>query len=731
MSTRPDGRRSCEPPPPRTVPLRAAAFAISLSAALSLLSIHAARAGAAASSESAAVAPGSAAGAAESTEVSSDGLNLSWLDRSVSPGEDFFRFANGGWLKSHPIPPDRSYWGIDTILERDNELFIRDLVESLAKGDWPVGSAERKVADFYASGMDEAAIDAAGVAPLEPELARIAAVDDLQKLVGELAHLQMIGVAAPLAVGQMQDFENSTQVIAVVSQSGLGLPNRDYYLKGGHMFVAARTAYLEHVARMLSLLGDEPAAASREARTVMALETRLAAASMSEADQRDPHAVYHPMTLARAQQKMPRLRWRQLFEGLGHPEIASLNLGMPKFFEVLDRELGRRSLEDWKTYLRWQLIDSYAPYLSKPFVDEDFRMSAALSGAQELQARWLRVLRAEDDALGFAIGQLYVARKFSPSAKEAVTAMVSRIRDALSQDLQSLAWMSPATRAAAQRKLDLMELHIGYPDRWRDYSALPIDRGPYVLNVMRANEFEQRRQLAKIGQPVDRSEWYMTPQTVNAYYNPTLNSLNLPAGILQPPYFDVSWPDPVNYGATGATIGHEMTHGFDDEGAQFDGYGNLKNWWEPADLARFHKATRCISEQYSRYTVGEGLHVQGDLATGEATADLGGLVLAWRALHARRSDESPDATRDTAPQAAQGEAGMEEFTPDQQFFIAYAHSWAGAIRPKQAEEMVTTDPHPPADDRTNGTLANSPEFQAAFGIKGPSPMVKPDRCVIW
>jgi putative endopeptidase len=647
--------------------------------------------------------------------ASADGLYQSWLDRTVGPGEDFFRFSNGGWLKAHPIPADRAYWGVDTVLERANQSFIRELVESLSKADWPLGSARRKVADFYASGMDERAVDAAGFTPLAPEFARISEIGNAADLLAEFARLQAIGVGAPLQIGQMQDFKDSTRVIAVASQSGLGLPNRDYYL--APTFAAARAAYLPHVARMLTLLGDPPARAAREAKVVMALETRLAAASMSEAEQRDPTAIYHPVSLEKVQALTPHLNWRGLLSGVGHPEIESLNVGMPKFFQAVDRELTRTSLEDWKIYLRWQLIDAYAPYLSKPFVEEDFRMTAALTGAQELQARWLRVLRAEDEALGFAIGEIYVTQKFPPAAKQAATSMVMRIRDALHADLDTLGWMTAASRQAAQRKLDLMELRVGYPDRWRDYSGLHIDKGPYVLNVLRANEFEQRRQLAKIGKPVDRSEWYMTPQTVNAYYDPSMNSLNVPAGILQPPYFDLSWSDAVNYGATGATIGHEMTHGFDDEGAKFDGHGNLKDWWAPADLRKFRDATRCIAEQYSRFTVGGGLHVQGELVTGEAAADLGGLVLAWRALHALDSRADPDADR--------------EFTQDQQFFIAYAHSWASAIRPQQAQEMVTTDPHPPAEYRTNATLANSREFQAAFKIPDSSPMVKKDRCVIW
>jgi putative endopeptidase len=648
---------------------------------------------------------------------SSDGLYLDWIDRSVSPSVDFFRYANGNWIKAHPIPSDRSYWGIDSLLEEDNQAFIRDLAESLDRRQWPAGTDERKVADFYASGMDEKAIDAAGVKPLEPEFARIAAVRSPADLGEEIAHLQTIGVSAPLSLGQMQDFKDSTRVIAIAGQGGLGLPNRDYYLKDEPTFKAARAAYLAHVARMLVLLGDSSGEAAREAKSVMDMETRLAQASMSDIEQRNPHAVYHPMSVAAARELTPHFDWQLLLQRTGHPEIKALNIGMPEFFKAVDRELAATPLDDWKTYLRWQLLNAYAPFLSTPFVNEDFHMTSVLTGAEVLQPRWLRVLRAEDQAIGFAIGRIYVERKFLPAAKAAASAVVERVRAALRADLATLEWMTPATRAAAAAKLDLMEMRVGYPDRWRDYSGLAVDRGPYVLNVMRANTFEFERQLSKVGKPIDRSEWLMTPQTVNAYYDPSMNSLNVPAGILQKPYFDPSWSDAVNYGATGAAVGHEMTHGFDDEGAQFDGHGNLRDWWAPEDLRRFHAATRCISEQFSRFTVGSGLHVQGDLVSGEATADLGGLILAWRAFHSATARASGD--------------GLDGFTPDQQFFIAFAHSWASVMRPQQAEEIVTTDPHPPADDRTNGTLANVPEFQRAFAIPNPGPMVQKDRCVIW
>jgi putative endopeptidase len=657
--------------------------------------------------------------------TSPDGQYSEWLDRAVPPRADFFRFANGTWIKTNPMPADRSYWGVDTLLANRNQSLIRDLVTTVALDDGGTagtdGSVQRKVADFYRSGMDERAIDAAGIAPLQPEFDRIGAIADVDGLQAEFARLQLIGVAAPLQLSQMQDFRDSTKIIAVVLQAGLGLPDRDYYLSSEPNFAAARAQYVAHVARMLMLLGDSAAAAERESNAVMALETRLARSSMSDVSQRDPRAIYHPMTIGRAGRLTPHLSWRALLTNVGHPEVQSLNIAMPEFLKALDRELTAALLADWKAYLRWQLVNAYAAYLPAAFVDEDFRMQSALTGAQELQGRWLRVLNAEDEALGFAIGEMYVAKNFTPAAKQAATVMVEHLRDALRADLQTLAWMSPATRMAASEKLGQMELRIGYPERWRDYSGLKIDRGPYVLNVLRAREFEQRREYGKIGKPVDRSEWSMTPQTVNAYYDPSMNSLNVPAGILQPPYFDVRWPDAVNYGATGAsTVGHEMTHGFDDEGAKFDGHGNLKNWWAPQDLEKFRSATRCIAEQFSRYTVPGGLHVQGDLVVGEAAADLGGLILGWRALHAL-----------PAAAAAGGAAGSEDFSSDQQFFIAFAHSWASQMRPEYAQELVTTDPHPPNEFRANGTLSNDAEFQAAFAIPDSSPMVKRERCVIW
>jgi len=654
-----------------------------------------------------------AAGAAPDGDV----LHSSWLDTHASPAQSFFQYANGGWVKSHPIPAAYSSWGTFDILQLRNEKIIRQLIQDAAAAHAPLGSTEQKVGDFYASGMDEKQTERVGVTPLSPELDGISGITDIPSLQREVAHLQMIGVDAMFGFGEMQDFKDSTKVIGVAGQGGLGLPDRDYYLKQDPKFKQIRTQYVAHVARTFQLLGDAKTEAAREARIVMAIETRLAEASMPRVDQRNPHAIYHVMDLAELDRSTPNFSWSEYFREMEHPEIRSINLAMPKFFGALGKELRAVPLEQWKIYLRWRLIDAFAPYLSKPFVDEDFRMRSVVSGTQKLLPRWQRVVNAENDALGFAVGKLYVEKEFPPSSKAAVLAILHNIRAALKSDLATLAWMTPATRQAAIVKLDMMGERIGYPEKWRDYSSLRIDRGPYVLNVMRANEFEQKREMNKIGKPVDLQEWFMTPQEVNAYYFPPMNNINFPAGILQPPFFDPKAPVAVNYGAVGWVMGHEMTHGFDDQGSQFDGHGNLKNWWAPEDAKRFHAATSCISEQFSGYTVDGGLHVQGKLVTGEETADLGGMMLAWRAFHA--SSAYKDAKT------------IDGFTPDQQFFLGAAHVWASSIRPAEARRRVTIDPHAPDADRVNGTLVNMPQFQQAFHIPAGSPMVNPHPCVIW
>ncbi|RMX20798.1 M13 family peptidase [Legionella jordanis] len=648
----------------------------------------------------------------------STSLHLDWLDSSVQPSQNFFAYANGTWQKQNPIPPEYEAWGAFHILNEKVQNTIHQMLIAAANDrQAKPGSIEQKVGDFYYSGMNEALINKVGVSPLKPEFDRIAAINSESELQGVIAHLQQIGVDVLFGFGSMQDFKNSNEMIGAAIQGGLGLPDRDYYLKDDKKFADIRQAYVNHIQKMFVLLGDKADVAAKEAQQVMAFETTLAKASLSQIELRDPYAIYHPMDEKQLQAATPHFSWSRYFVDIGLPQLKSINLATPEFFKTVNEQLTALSLEDWKTYLRWHLIDSFASYLSKPFVDENFRMVSAINGAEKQLPRWKRVVKTENGALGFAIGKMYVEKYFSPESKQKVLEIVQNIRQALKQDLQSLSWMTPATRQAALKKLDLMEERVGYPEKWWDYSSLKIDRGPYVLNVIRASEFLVKRDLNKIGKPVDRTEWQMTPQTINAYYDPSMNNINLPAGILQTPFFDPKAPAAVNYGAIGFIIGHEMTHGFDDKGALFDGHGNLNNWWSPEDLKKFQAATNCISEQFSHYKVNGDLSVQGNLVVGEATADLGGLTLAYHAFHA--SKDYKDAKTITG------------FTPDQQFFLGSAHIWASNIRPEQARNMVTTDPHPPMTYRVNGTLANMPQFQAAFNLPENCPMVNKNRCVIW
>ncbi|MCW8386566.1 M13 family metallopeptidase [Fluoribacter dumoffii] len=645
-------------------------------------------------------------------------LHLNWLDTKVAPSENFYAYADGNWQKNNPIPPDYSSWGSFNIInDKVQDIIHQMLIDASQNTHAKPGSIEQKVGDFYYSGMDEKSINQLGIKPLQAEFDRIERLKNMKDLQREIAHLHQIGVDVFFSFGSMQDFKNSEEMIGAAMQGGLGLPDRDYYLKEDRKFKQIRDAYVNHVAKMFELLGDSPDKAAAEANTVMKLETQMAKVSMSQIDQRDPHAIYHIMNQAKLMTVTPDFSWPDYFSTIGQAQIKSINLAMPDFFKDMDKQLKSVSLQDWKTYMRWHLIDAFASFLSQPFVDQNFKMAAVLTGTEKILPRWKRVVRTENSALGFAIGKMYVERYFSSEDKKQALEILKNIRAVLREDIQTLSWMTPATRKAALKKLDMMEDRVGYPSKWWDYSKLKIDRGPYVLNVIRANEFLINRDLNKIGKPIDRSEWVMTPQTINAYYDPSMNNLNIPAGILQSPFFDSNAPAAVNYGAIGFVMGHEMTHGFDDQGAQFDGHGNLKNWWTPSDLEKFKKATQCIVNQYSQYVVDGDLHVQGKLVVGEATADLGGITLAYRAF--KRSKEYKNAPT------------IAGLTPEQQFFLSTAHVWALNIRPQQLRNQVTTDPHPPAEYRVNGSLANIPQFQEAFNISNDSPMVNKNRCVIW
>lgn len=647
-----------------------------------------------------------------------DALHMDWLDTSVAPGTDFYRYANGSWQKNNPIPAEYASWGsFNLVSEKVQEQIHQMLIQAAENSKAKQGSIEQKVGDFYFSGMDEKSINEQGIKPLAPEFERIKNIKTAADLHAEIIHLHKMGVGALFGYGSMQDFKNSTDMIAAVIQGGLSLPNRDYYLNDDAKFKKIREAYIEHVTKMFELLGESPATAQEAAKTVMSIETKLAQASMSQVELRDPHAIYHIISVDELAKSYTNFPWLNYLKANGQGQLKTINLATPDFFKAMNELMASISIDDWKTYLRWQLIDSFASYLSQPFVEQNFKMNTALTGTEKILPRWKRVVNTENGALGFAIGKMYVDKYFPATAKAQVLDMLKNIRAELKDDINTLSWMSADTRKQALKKLDLMEERIGYPSKWWDYSSLKIDRGPYVLNVIRANEFLIQRDLDKIGKPIDRSEWGMTPQTINAYYDPSMNNLNMPAGILQAPFFDPNAPAAVNYGSVGFVMGHEMTHGFDDQGAKFDGKGNLNDWWTPADLAKFQQATDCIVNQYSQYVVDGDMHVQGKLVVGEATADLGGIMLAYRAFH--RSKEYQQAKT------------IDGITPDQQFFLGTAHVWAMNMRPEQQRNQVTTDPHPPAQYRVNGSLANIPEFQKAFNLPDDSPMVNKNRCVIW
>jgi putative endopeptidase len=655
-------------------------------------------------------------------EQSGHGFDLSNLDRTTSPCDDFFQFADGGWVKSHPIPAAYPTWGTFNKLRQDNETALRKILdEAAADKNAAPGSNWQKIGDFYASCMDESAIETAGMKPLLPELRRISDIHDTASLQAEIAHLQNQGVRAVFRFSSEQDFKNSTLVIAAARQGGLGMPNRDYYTKEDEKSEKLRAAYVQHVANIFKLAGDDETTAAAEAKTVMALESSFAKASMTPVETRDPDKIYHKMELAQLRELTPHFAWAEYFGEVGSPAVTDMNIGQPEFFKVVDASLTSVSLADWKVYLRWHFLHSAAPALSSKFVDENFSFyGKTLQGTTEILPRWRRCVQATDANLGEALGQYYVKANFPPEAKAKAVAMVKNLMDALRDDLATLDWMSPETRKQAAVKLDAIMIKIGYPDKWRDYSPYKVDRGPYVENVLRGGQFDMAHDLSEIGKPVDRTEWGMTPPTVNAYYNPSMNEIVFPAGILQPPFYDANRDDAMNYGGIGAVIGHEMTHGFDDQGAKFDAQGNLKNWWTAEDLKNFKERGDCIAKQFDEFEVEAGLHENGKLVEGESIADLGGLTIAYAALE-KSFEGKPEPAK------------IDGFTPEQRFFLAFAQIWAGSFRPEYGRMIVATNPHPLGPYRVKGPLSNMPAFAKAWGCKADSPMVRKEelRCRIW
>ena len=650
----------------------------------------------------------------------SHGYDLNNIDKTCKPCDDFFQFANGGWLKNNPIPAEYPVWGSFVTLADKNRAALREILEAAAaKTSAAPGSTEQKIGDFYASCMDTKAIEAQGLKPLQAELSAIDAIHDRASLLETGTHLQTMGTGVLFSFSSDQDFKDSSKVIGEANQGGLGLPDRDYYTRDDADSKKLREQYVQHVAKMLTLLGDAPEKAAAESKSILDLETSLAKASMTNVELRDPVAVYHKMPLAQAQALTPNFSWESYFHAVGGPQLSELNIGQPEFFKALNGLLTSTSLEDWKTYYRWHLVDRWAGALSDTFVQENFNFNGRiLTGSKELQPRWKRCSQAADHNLGEALGQLYVQKYFPPAAKARAREMVMNLIAALRDDLPTLPWMGPKTREAALAKLQAFNIKIGYPDKWRDYSALKIDRTSHLGNELRAAQFETARDLAKIGKPVDRGEWGMTPPTVNAYNNSQLNEIVFPAGILQPPFFDAERDDAYNYGGMGAAIGHEITHGFDDEGAQFDGQGNLSDWWTPEDLKNFKERGECVAKQFDGYVVEGDLHQNGKLVEGESIADLGGVTIAY-AAYQKSLEGKP------IPKVLDG------FTAEQRFFLGYAQNWALNVRPEFARLQANTDPHPLPRYRTNGPLSNTAAFARAFGCKKSDAMVRGQICKIW
>lgn len=655
------------------------------------------------------------AGCATVRHSNDHGLDARNFDTSTPACTDFFEYANGGWLKSNPIPASYSTWSLDNEIGERNLAILKRILEQAATHPGEPGSATQKIGDFYATAMDEKAIDEAGIAPLDKDLKAIAALRTPEETAALIANWQAHGQSVLFDFEAQPDLKNSGADIAYAGQGGLGLPDRDYYLRDDAPSKHLRTAYREHVARMLGLLGD--ANSKAEAEWVLALETQLAKASLDRVALRDPANSYHIYTVSDADAKMPHFSWSGFFHAIGRDDVHKFSMAQPDFFVAADQALANVPVAHWQAYLRWHLINADAAYLSQRFVDADFDFySRTLRGARQNLPRWKRAIRSANRAVGELLGQAYVAQVFPPEAKQRALALVENLKTAMHARIHNLDWMSTQTKQAAYAKLDTLVAKVGYPDHWRDYSALTITRDSWLGNVRAAAAFEARRDFAKIDQPVDRTQWDMTPQTVNAYYNPLGNEIVFPAAQLLPPYFDDTADDAINYGGIGAVIGHEMTHAFDDEGSRFDAQGNLTDWWTSADRAAFDARTAKLVEQFNRYVPIDDLHINGKLTLGENIADLGGLLVAY------------DAFKLTAQ--GKGDTKIDGLMPDQRFFLSFAQSWRTAQRPAQLRLQLQSNEHAPAKYRVNGPISNVAEFAKAFACKDGDAMARAKDAIV-
>ena len=649
----------------------------------------------------------------------SPSLDVSSMDRSAKPCEDFYRYSCGGWQQANPIPADQSDWSVYSKLHNENLRYLWALLLDAAKPGAQRSAAEQKTGDYFGACMNEDAVNAAGQAPLAPSLDRIAALDSVQALSALLAWMHGHGTDNALFhLNVEQDFGDSEHMIVTLDAGGLGLPERDYYLRSDAKSKEIRAAYRAHITQVLGLVGDTPAAARAAADQIIALETELARASLSVEARRDATKLYHKMTLAQLAKLAPNMNWSAYLEALPLAGDVGINVAQPAFFRKLNTLLAQRPLAQWKTYLRWHSVTAQSAYVSAPLAQARFDFfSAKLLGVKTMPARWKQCVTWVDRDLGEALGQVFTQRTFTPQTRQRAQDMTLAIQQAMTTRLDALDWMSPATKKAAHAKLATMVNKIGYPEQWRDYTALQVKPDDFAGNVQRSQVFEAQRQFAKIGKPVDRAEWGMTPPTVNAYYNAQMNDINFPAGILQPPLFDPRSDDAPNYGNTGSTIGHELTHGFDDEGRRFDAKGNLRDWWSAKDGKEFEHRASCIVNQYSGYTAVDDVKVNGKLTLGEDLADLGGTILAYAAWKTTTANQKLEV--------------IQDLTPDQRFFVGMAQWACSNTRPEAERLQAQTDPHSPPRYRINGVVSNMPEFAKAFSCKPGQPMVRDKICKVW
>ena len=657
----------------------------------------------------------------ESASKPSPGFSIDNIDKTLDPCVDFYQYACGNWLKKAEIPADQSAWVSFIELDERNLVTLHEILEKASANDPTRSPIEQKIGDFYGSCMDEKEVGAKGLDPLKPELDRISAVNDKATLIDAIARVHLMGPNPLFNFFSSSDLHNADQVIAYIDQAGLSLPDRDYYIKDDARMTEMRKHLVEYVTQVFILAGQSSTQAADSAKTVLRIETALAKDSMDRTLRRDPKTRDHKMTRDAAVALAPNFYLDRYFAASGAPTFSELNVSNPEFFKQVNGVLESESLDNLKIYVSWHLLRGSAPWLSQPFVDASFKMRQALTGQKEIQARWKRCVQLTDQSLGEALGQKYVDVTFGADGKQRMLKMVDALEASLDGDIQGLPWMTEETKKQAKLKLDAIRNKIGYPDVWRDYSSLTVVRGDLLGNFLRANEFESKRDLAKIGKPLDRKEWGMTPPTVNAYYSSSYNEIVFPAGILQPPFFDKKMDDAVNFGGIGLVIGHELTHGFDDQGRKFDPQGNLHDWWTPEDGKEFEKRVSCVADEYSNFVAVDDLKLNGRLTLGENTADNGGARIALMALEHMIAEDKT------------GKEGqkIDGYTPEQRFFLGFARVWCEKRRPESARVQVTTNPHSPGRWRVNGVVQNMPEFQQAWGCKAGQPMVSANACRVW